>query len=427
MVQSSSAIEGLDPSPRIYPKAIVLVRRLAGRPSAAHLTFGEIESWLLGEAVDETDMLHLLESFIRRLIGAGSSIDRVTLHVGTLHPQLVGFAWNWNSADAFCDEVRVTETAVASDSYTRNPLQQLFESGVTIRRSPHDPKAIAEFPLMAELAQEGMTDYVALPLSGPGYRNAMTIATKRLRGLPKAELETLYGLLGLFALHVQRHSEMRIASNTLTAYLGSGAAEKVLGGKIKRGAGESVRAVIWVSDLRGFTDMSDRISGSEMLTLLNAYFEAMADAVIAHGGEVLKFIGDGVLAVFPTANEDQATAAAEAALSAAHQAIAQLSRLNSETPHELASINGWKPLRVGIAIHEGEVFFGNVGSAGRIDFTVIGPAVNEAFRVEALQKSLGREILITEAAAQHLKGKMDMLGEHRLRGVTSPIAIYSPI
>ncbi|XSC43203.1 adenylate/guanylate cyclase domain-containing protein [Bradyrhizobium sp. RDT10] len=298
---------------------------------------------------------------------------------------------------------------------------------MTIRRSPHDPKAIAEFPLMAELAQEGMTDYVALPLSGPGYRNAMTIATKRVGGFPKAELETLYGLLGLFALHVQRHSEMRIASNTLTAYLGSGAAEKVLGGKIKRGAGESIRAVIWVSDLRGFTDMSDRISGSEMLTLLNAYFEAMADAVIAHGGEVLKFIGDGVLAVFPTANEDQAKAAAEAALSAAHQAIAQLSRLNSETPTSSRQFTdgsrcGWESRSM-----KGRSFSENVGSAGRIDFTVIGPAVNEAFRVEALQKSLGREILITDAAAQHLKGKMDMLGEHRLRGVTSPIAIYSPI
>lgn len=219
---------------------------------------------------------------------------------------------------------------------------------------------------------------------------------------------------------------LRIAGNVLDTYLGAAAGRRVLGGSIKRGAGEPIRAVIWASDLRGFTDLADRLDGRAMIALLNAYFERLAGAVIAHDGEILKFIGDGLLAVFPfTAFPDEAKAAEEA-LSAAEDAQAALARLNVEAPAELAGIDGWRPLRTGIALHEGEVFFGNVGAPERLDFTVIGGAVNAASRVETLTKTLGRSILITEPVARRLARPLDPLGAHALRGVAEPVSIFSP-
>ena len=418
----------LDPAPRQYPAAVTLVRRSARGPAAAPavVSFADIETWLLHEAAAEKDMLLFLESFVWRVVAAGGALARVSLHIGTLHPQLVGFAWNWNINDGLCDEVKVAEAATIADAFTRNPLYRVFGFGEIIRRQPHTPEAQAEFPLMAELAEAGMTDYIALPLSSAGYRNAITLATKHPGGFSEAASTRFSHLLSLFALHVERYTAVRISDNALGAYLGHSASTKVLSGSIKRGAGESIRAVIWISDLRGFTDLSDRLPGSDMLTLLNAYFEAMAGAVLAHGGEVLKFIGDGLLAVFPLQSEDEAKDAARAALDAARQALTSLDALNADAPTALSGGSSWAPLRVGIALHEGEVFFGNIGSAERLDFTVIGPAVNEASRVEALQKTLGRSILITDAVARHLDLPLDDLGRHTLRGVATPIAVYTP-
>jgi len=418
----------LDPAPRQYPRAVTLVRRSARGPAAAPavVSFADIENWLLHEAAAEKDMLLFLESFLWRVVAAGGCIARVSLHIGTLHPQLIGFAWNWNINDGLCDEVKVAEAATHSDSFTLNPLYRVFNFGEHIRRQPNTAEAQAEFPLMAELANAGMTDYLALPLSSAGYRNAITFATKQPGGFTDAAISRFSHLLSLFALHVERYTAVRISDNALGAYLGHSASAKVLSGSIKRGAGESIRAVIWVSDLRGFTDLSDRLSGSDMLTLLNAYFEAMAGAVLAHGGEVLKFIGDGLLAVFPLQNEDEAASASRAALDASYEALAGLDALNANAPAAMSNAADWAPLRVGIALHEGEVFFGNIGSAERLDFTVIGPAVNEASRVEALQKTLHRSILITDAVARHLDQPLDDLGRHTLRGVATPIAVYTP-
>ncbi len=420
--------KGLDPAPRRYPQGVMLVRRSSLGTAAARgsTSFAAIESWLLHEAALERDMLLFVESFIWRLVAAGAPIERMSLHIGTLHPQLVGFAWNWNSVDGFCDEVKVAESANQSDSFRRNPLFRVFNFGETIRRDPRTPEAQAEFAMMAELAALGLTDYVALPLSGGGYRNAITLATRHPDGFTEADIRLLKPVISLFALHVERHSALRISGNALNAYLGLGAATKVLAGSIKRGAGESIRAVIWVSDLRGFTDLSDRLSGSDMLALLNAYFEVMAGAVLSQGGEVLKFIGDGLLAAFPLSAADQVAPAARSALAAAKAAMAGLDALNRDPPGTLAATDGWQPLRAGIALHEGEVFFGNIGAPERLDFTVIGSAVNEASRVEALQKTLKRDILLTEAVARHLDVPLDFLGEHSLRGVATPLAIYTP-
>lgn len=414
--------------PRQYPAAVTLVRRATRGTAAApaQTDLAAIEHWLLHEAGRDRDLLAFVESFIWRLVAAGMPLDRFSLHIGTLHPQLIGFSWNWAHADGICDEVQVANAANASDSYRRNPLRLIFELGETVRCNPQSAEARARFPLMNDLAPAGMTDYIALPLSGGGERNALTIATRQAGGFTDDQLARMRPLLRLFALHVERHTALRISDNALGAYLGSGAAAKVLAGTIRRGAGESIRAVIWVSDLRGFTDLSDRLDPTDLLSLLNAYFEVMAGAVLAQGGDVLKFIGDGLLAVFSPQRADGLAAAARAALEAAHMAIAGLAAINDEPPEPLARVGGWRPLRAGIALHEGEVFFGNIGAPQRLDFTVIGSAVNEASRVEALQKTLKRPILVTDAVARHLDTPLDFLGAHALRGVAAPMAIFSP-
>lgn len=415
-------------SARSYPPGVTLVKRSARGAAAApaQTTMAEIEEWLLHAATLESEMLVLMESFIWHMIAAGLPIDRASLHVTTLHPQLLGFAWNWRSADNFCDEVKVEHSASDSDFYKLSPLARVIETKQTLRRNPQLAESKAEFPIMAELAELGIHEYIVMPMGGGEYRHLVTFATIRPSGFTDLEVEQVTRLLRLFALHVERHIAARIAENALNAYLGTVAGVKVLAGSIQRGAGEAIRSIIWVSDLRGFTDLSSRLSGAEMIMLLNAYFETLAGAVLSNGGEVLKFMGDGLLAVFPIDADNETKAAAAAALRAAQQAVEGLERLNTQEPPPLHLIKGWNPLRSGIALHEGEVFFGNIGAPERLDFTVIGSAVNEASRVEALQKTLHRNILITEAVARHLDLPLDHLGEHDLRGVAKPMAIFSP-
>lgn len=418
----------LDPSPRKYPAALALKRRANRGPAAAptSTTLQDIEAWLLGDAIGEDDLLSLFESLVWRLVAAGLPLDRASLHVGTLHPQLIGFAWNWERADGLCDETQVAAAALESESYRRNPIFRTLEYGEPFRGNTCDAETVSRYPLMADLARQGIVEYMLMPLGGGAYHNAATVATKHPDGFSDSEVAALHRVYTLFALHVGRHIMMRIAGNVLDTYLGKAAGGQVLSGSIKRGSGQAIRAIIWASDLRGFTDLADRLSGPHMTTLLNAYFERMAGAVLAHGGEVLKFIGDGLLAVFPHNAFPSADEAAKAALAAAEQALADVDALSAAPTAELAAIAGWQPLRSGIALHEGDVFFGNVGAAERLDFTVIGQAVNATSRVEALSKTLGRSLLITEPVTKRLDRRLDDLGRHRLRGLSEPIGIFSP-
>lgn len=418
-----------DPAPRRYPPSVDLLRRASRGPAAAPAgtTVEQIEAWLLADAIGEDDLLPFFESLVWRIVAAGLPLDRASLHVGTLHPQLTGFGWNWNRADGLCDEVKVAQASIQTDAYRRNPLFRVIQHGEVVRGSTSDGAAFERYPLLAELAAQGFTDYIAMPLrAGGAYHNAATAATRRPGGFSAAQLARLNRILGLFALHVERHIALRLAGNVLDTYLGAAAGGRVLRGSIARGAGAPISAVIWASDLRGFTDLADRLDERHMIALLNAYFEALAGAVMDHEGEVLKFIGDGLLAVFPYAAFGDERQAARASLAAAEQALRAVARLDVDAPGELAQVEGWRPLRTGIALHEGEVFFGNVGAPARLDFTVIGRAVNAASRIEALSKTLGRPILISGPVARWLDAPLDHLGEHTLHGLATPVAIFSP-
>jgi len=422
----------LDPAPRKYAPAVSLRRRLKSVPPADGLAPDDIEAWLLSEALGFEDFIDLFDAFIWRLAAAGLGLDRANLSVGTLHPQLIGYGWNWVRADGFTDEVQVPAASLLTESYRRNPLFRVIEYGETVRRRSPPPGETEAMPLLAELWADGFTEYLALPLRGGGrLHNSVTLATKRKDGFDTAGLGEIQRLMALFALHVVRHAATQIARNTLAAYLGEAAGNQVLEGSIHRGDGRSIRAIVWVSDLRDYTGLSERLAGPEVTAILNAYFETLAAAVMAESGEILKFVGDGLLAVFPFNDDRSAAEAAAAAMRAAQAAIAGEAKLNQD-PNRLADIDGWRPLRSGIGLHEGDVFFGNVGAPDRLDFTVIGNAVNLASRVEGLTKSLGRPVLLTADVAHRLNladadaSSLEDLGPHAIRGLAEPVHIYAP-
>lgn len=429
MIEMQTPVRGaIDPSPREYPDLVALVRRAERGPAAAPpaVTCDEIRAWLLGDAIGEEDLLPLFESLAWRMVAAGLPVDRVTIHVGTLHPELLGFYWYWRRSDGLVDELKVQQAGLDTDRYRRSPLAQVIEKGRSFRARTDDPALVVRYPLLADLRAQGLHDYLVFSMgAGKTYHNAATLATCRESGFGEAEIQEFRRIFEIFALHVERHIALRIAENVLDTYLGSVAGGKVLSGAIRRGAGESIRAVIWMSDLRGYTGLTDRLPGADVLTVLNEYFERLAGAVIGHGGEILKYIGDGLLAVFPFAGAEDERAAAASAVAAAERALYDVSLLNDDASHNLEQIEGWRPLRSGIALHIGDVFFGNVGAPERLDFTVIGRAVNEVSRVEAMTKDLARPILITEPVAKLLDRELENMGSHRLRGLSGEVTLYS--
>jgi len=423
--------EPLDPSPRSYAATVQLTARSKrGRACAPDTqTLADVKAWLLNEATGIADVMLMFEEFMWRSQAAGLEIDRATLHIGTLHPRVVGFSWFWSAQDELCDELAADANALQHEAFIRSPLYKVMADGEFVKVDLETEAGRNSFPIMQELAGLGFTNYVAIPLSASGaLNNAMTLATTRKGGFPAERKEQIRSLIELFALHMERHIVKRIARNVADTYLGPIAGQRVLDGEIKRGDGEAIQAVVFISDMRGFTELADRLSGPEVTAILNAYFDRVSGAVLDQGGDILKFMGDGVLAVF-----DQETlgkgVAADAAVKADRAALQAIDELNTTPPDALPDPAHWHPLKIGIGLHTGEIFFGNVGGEERLDFTVIGRAVNETSRVEALCKPLGQTLLLTEPVRSllddGLKSGLNPMGDHQLRGVGTPVAIFS--
>ncbi|MTH95458.1 adenylate/guanylate cyclase domain-containing protein [Roseibium sp. RKSG952] len=419
----------IDPAPRSYPEHVLLCdRSQRGAACApAQQTTDEVRQWLLHEAIHADNLMLLYEEYLWRCRAAGLPIDRSSLHVGTLHPQMVGLAWNWKADDAVCDEVAAFAGALSQDAFTKNPLYKVLVDGETVPLNLENREEADAYPLMQELAAEGYTAYTAFPLSSSGKRfNGITFATKHPGGYPEDKVAVSLELVNLFALHIEKHIVQRIARNVADTYLGPLAGRRVLEGEIRRGDGEAINAIVFVADIRDFTGLADRLSGPELTAVLNAYFERLSSAIENHGGEILKFIGDGVLAVF----QQGEAAASQAALAAAEDALQAIDDLNRAPDGDLPDPRAWQPLKIGIGLHKGDVFFGNVGGADRLDFTVIGRAVNEAARVETLCKTLSRNLLLADPVVQDLpetdRERLELMGHYDLRGVAQPVAIYSP-
>jgi adenylate cyclase len=378
-----------------------------------------VTAWLLSAGRHIGTPGELLTGLCELLVGRNLPLDRASLHVSTLHPQVRGSRFLWQSGGGQSAEVHYGRLDTAIDAaYRTSPLYVVHQTGRSFRQRLDDAVA-AEFPILAELKTEGFADYLATPLVFSNGLQVATWSTRRRGGFSEGEISQIESLLPALAAVIETHEQRRMMRTLLETYLGRQAGRRVLNGTILRGDGETIAAALWYCDLRGFTAMSDAMARDDVIGLLNDYFECMAAPVQENGGEVLKFIGDALLAIFPIIDDLDRDRACHVALMAAEAALAELRRLNDRRRQE-----GRPALEVGIGLHTGAVMYGNIGAPDRLDFTVIGPAVNLVARIEALCPTLGRTLLTSSRFASPCGSKLVSLGRHELKGVAEPQVIF---
>lgn len=396
--------------------------------------------WLVNEGPRVTGVPGLIVGVADKLNSLGFEIIRISIMVRTLHPEIesIRFGWIAEHSDIppigqpFFLKKRITpvgketveEISFSHGAFARSAPYQIspykkLELGAKEVHSPVK-EAGNEFPILDDIRLGGGTDYFlfALPKLGEtGHR--VSFATKRAGGFSDAQLQLIRDTASHFALAMEVQVNRLITENLLAVYLGQLPAQKVLAGSIKPGDVEQIKSAIWFSDLRGFTVLSQATESAQLIEWLNTYFETISNPIIENGGEILKYIGDAVLAIFPVENGDAAAASARA-LKAAQSANAAVREMNEKREQ-----GGFPPIRHGIALHIGDVQYGNIGANRRLDFTVIGPAVNKASRVEGLCKVTGRDLLMSSDFAGHIPGAREV-GEFPLKGIAQPEKIYAP-
>ncbi len=389
----------------------------------------------LSEAIAEDSLRgasegDLLQGLCARAVAAGLPLKRAALGIDTLHPVLGGhlFVWNRDTPAVRRDEYKRSTGLDESEGWLNSPFNYLLKSGECIlrRRIENTPKP-ADFPILDDLRAEGATDYLAFTNR---FGEGAVIGTMdcvysswtgdRPGGFTDDEAQALERLVPILAIAIRGVSVARIAHTLVETYLGHDAGSRVLKGNIERGVSEPIRAVLWLSDLQGFTKIVDRTAADQIVPLLNDYADCLVSAIHANGGQVLKFMGDGILGTFAL---DTAENACRRALAAGDAAFAGLAEVNKRR-----SAAGLPITRFDLALHIGEVFYGNIGSAERLDFTVVGPAVNELARIEAMGRSLEQEVILSSAfaaSAGESRGRLVSLGRYALRGVSEPQELFT--
>lgn len=409
-----------DPMPHPEPMPAGLSDNpLSGNPLAA---------WLLDDGWRIPDAKTLMQQLGQRMVVLGLPVWRLRLTIRTLHPQYLGSTFTWRRDRPEVEEFLPTPEILRTESYLASPYAAIFEGAGGVRRRLEGPAPLLDYPILAELKAEGATDYVAWPLTfADGTINAVTIASDREGGFAVDDLAMIDQALPILARVMECHALRQTARTILDTYLGRHSGARVLEGRIHRGDGEDIHAVIWFSDLRGSTAFADRMPRDAFMALLNDYFECMAGAVLDHGGEVLRFIGDAALAIFPIgAVVERPEACAEhvracaTAIDAAADAVRRIAVVNATRARA-----GLPRIRFGIGLHLGDVLYGNIGVPERLEFTVVGAAANEAARIESLCKALHREVLISEAVARVAGRPLLSLGSHALRGVSRPQELFT--
>jgi adenylate cyclase len=390
------------------------------RPS--HDSLAAIAEWLVGPARRQARGLNVFDEFAWRMLAAGLPLLRITLHARTLHPQFLGTTFTWWRTTGQTVQVLVGHEILDTITDADNPVRRVSVGGETLRRRLSGPEARLDFPVLHDLKAIGATDYLALPIdSAYGGHYMVTYVTDLGTGFSERDIIDLTGISQRLGVVFDMYSQRAIVNNVLNAYLGAKTGPRVLDGQIRRGTGEAITAVLWSSDLRGFTARSDRLPESRTIEILNALFDAQAQVIHDHGGEILKFIGDGLLAIFAIDDAVPVGQATRAALEAATQALEAVRLLGGDP-----SMADEPPLEIVVALHVGTVMYGNIGAANRLDFTVIGPAVNLTSRVEAVAKAINVPIIVTDAFATAFEGPLLSLGQHRLRGLSAAHELFAP-
>jgi adenylate cyclase len=378
----------------------------------------KISDWLIDGARSAVSPPQMVAEFCERLVQAGLPLWRVGLFVRTLHPDILGVNFIWKP-----DAEVVSGTAdfglLDSPEFIRSPLAIVFGEGREVRHRIDDPES-RRFPFLDDMRAEGVTDYIALPLlATDGSAHASSWTTRHPGGFSDEQLRGLRSLMPPLARLVEVTSQRRRASILLDTYVGNRAGERILGGQIRRGHTETMHAAIWLSDLRGFTALSDRLPAETVVDILNLYFDCQVSAIRNHGGEVLKFMGDGLLAVFPIAEaEGDIQQVCSRVLEAARESRASVEAMHYPIGETI------ERFRFAVALHVGKILYGNIGGGNRLDFTCIGPAVNLAARLEKIAARLHRTIVASAGFAGICAGGWDDLGEFPIAGFSKAERVY---
>ena len=388
-----------------------------------------INEWLADQALSEPDIIGMFEGLCQRLYGIGIPLARARLIWPTLHPLFQAETILWNR-DKETEFEQFVHQETMSDAWLQSPMKHMIDHDLSVlRRNLDGPNKLLDFQVVREVKEQGFTDYLVISTkfgSRAGDGNAksrvitVTWCADRQGGFSDREIESLQKIQRRFAVACKTVVQTRISNNIVETYLGKQAGERVLRGEIKRGDGRETSAVVWYSDLRNSTAMADTMPGDDYLKLLNEYFECTAGPVIEAGGEVLDFIGDGVLAIFPFENEDEKKTAIKMATMALKSSTEIHRKLNQQRQKA-----GLATFKFGIGLNVGSVMFGNIGVPQRLAFSVIGPTVNEVSRIETLTKIVGKSILVTKEVAALDSAAWTSLGEHTLAGVSQKVELYT--
>jgi adenylate cyclase len=400
---------------------------MIGRMTEAEIA--KLASWLAVAGLKGKMETALLEGFCSRVSAAGLPLARVILFIDTLHPIHEGRAFRWerDKPEATLTEYGRTAEGEALERWRTSPFFRMLTEGESLLRRRIPAEGDVEFPMFAEMREASITDFLAIinRFAEDGAIGEMDCVysawtTDRLEGFADEEIGALKRLAPFLGLAIKSASLARIAATLVETYLGRDAGRRVLRGRIERGVADRIKTVLWFSDLRNYTRISDTSPPEEIIPLLNDYAEAIVSSIHEHSGDVLKLIGDGVLAIFPAAERSRACAAALDAAGAAQEAVAALNARRFE--------KGLPATEMYLGLHLGEVFYGNIGSKDRLDFTVVGPAVNEVSRIAAMCRSVDQPILISAAFASSVAANsraFASVGRFALRGVGKPQELFT--
>jgi adenylate cyclase len=406
--------------------------------------FAAIAGWLTQAGLAGDPETAILAGFCERCTAAGLPVARALVLIDTLHPVYEGrvVRWGYGADEAPSSDYGRTgpvetlgtlrtgeaeKTAQANQAarWRRSPFYHMLQTGAASLRRRLIAATDREFDFLTEFRSAGMTDYLAIinRFAAEGTLGEMDCvysswATREAQGFTDEQIAVLERLVPFVALAIKSVALTRVAANLMQTYLGRDAGRRVLSGRIVRGVAERIEAAIWFSDLHGFTRITDT-APEQVIPLLNDYADVVVSTIHEHGGDVLKLIGDGTLAIFTNGGRESAC---RAALSAAIEAQRGVSALNRERAQE-----GLPVTELYLGLHIGEVFYGNVGSRERLDFTVIGPAVNETSRIAAMCRSADQLVLVSDAFAQvgDNSSRLVSVGRYALRGVERPQELFT--